>query len=97
MTMPSFSIRSLLPASKLDYFRYLGSLTSVPCHESVIWFVFRSHVNVTPDQVRASASFTGPVLRKLNEEPIVDRPEPGNLQYKRIVQFVLGYLTKRYA
>lgn len=51
-TMSPFSIRSLLPASNEDYFRYRGSLTTPPCYESVTWSVFRSPVKITTEQIK---------------------------------------------
>ena len=40
----------LLPAER-DYYRYLGSLTTPPCSERVIWTVFRQTITASPQQL----------------------------------------------
>lgn len=50
----SFNPKCLLPSS-LHYWTYLGSLTTPPLHESVIWIVLKEPIVVSEKQVRASA------------------------------------------
>ena len=46
---------ALLPENR-SYFRYLGSLTTPPCTQKVIWSVFRSPVEMSTGQVRKFAA-----------------------------------------
>lgn len=39
------------------YYTYLGSLTTPPCNECVIWIVFKDPIEVSAEQVRNQASF----------------------------------------
>ena len=45
------NLRDTLP-SNLDYFMYLGSLTSPPCDSGVIWVVLQSHLSVSRQQLQ---------------------------------------------
>ncbi|KAM8986380.1 uncharacterized protein PRD47_018602 [Ara ararauna] len=50
-SIPSFSIRDLLP-SRLDlYYRYNGSLTTPPCFQSVLWTLFQQPVHISRAQL----------------------------------------------
>ncbi|MDD2743606.1 MAG: carbonic anhydrase family protein, partial [Rhodocyclaceae bacterium] len=42
--------QTLLPASR-DYYTYMGSLTTPPCTEGVLWLVMKQPVQVSADQV----------------------------------------------
>lgn len=55
---------ALLPDER-DYFRYLGSLTTPPCSQKVIWTVFRNPVEMSPEQVR---QFAG--IFRMNARPV---------------------------
>jgi carbonic anhydrase len=44
-------VNQLLPTSK-DYFTYMGSLTTPPCTENVLWFVMKNPIYVSEDQVK---------------------------------------------
>jgi carbonic anhydrase len=49
---PSLSIdpQALLPAAR-DYYTYMGSLTTPPCTEGVLWLVMKQPVQVSSDQI----------------------------------------------
>lgn len=47
-------LSTLLPATR-GYFTYDGSLTTPPCTEGVTWFVLKTPVQVSPDQIAAFA------------------------------------------
>jgi len=50
----SVDATGLLPATH-GYFTFTGSLTTPPCTEGVTWFVLKSPVQVSPDQVAVFA------------------------------------------
>ncbi|XP_005394017.1 PREDICTED: carbonic anhydrase 4 [Chinchilla lanigera] len=54
-TMEASSIMDLLPKeNKLrHYFRYQGSLTTPTCDETVVWTVFKEHIQLRRDQILA--------------------------------------------
>lgn len=56
----------LLPADR-GYWTYTGSLTTPPCTEGVIWFVFEQQVTLSRDQLRTFAA-----LYKMNTRNVQD-------------------------
>ena len=44
-------LNALLPTDR-RYFTYMGSLTTPPCSEGVLWMVMKTPVEVSPDQIR---------------------------------------------
>lgn len=50
-----FDPAALLPANRSG-FRYMGSLTTPPCSEGLVWTVFREPIEVSPDQIRTFAA-----------------------------------------
>jgi carbonic anhydrase len=44
----------LLP-SDTAYYTYVGSLTAPPCSEGVTWFVVKTPVEISPEQINAFA------------------------------------------
>jgi carbonic anhydrase len=62
----------LLPVDR-SYYRYTGSLVTPPCTESVLWFVFREPLEVSPAQIQRILEATGPNARPmqaLNGRPV---------------------------
>ncbi|XP_045150890.1 carbonic anhydrase 12 [Echinops telfairi] len=51
--VPGFNIEELLPERPSEYYRYRGSLTTPPCHPTVLWTVFRNPVQVSQEQLLA--------------------------------------------
>uniref|UniRef100_A0A3Q2Q1T3 carbonic anhydrase n=1 Tax=Fundulus heteroclitus TaxID=8078 RepID=A0A3Q2Q1T3_FUNHE len=49
--IPAFDVQSLLPKDLGRYYRYNGSLTTPPCHQSVIWTVFHERVQISAAQL----------------------------------------------
>jgi carbonic anhydrase len=53
--MDTFNISSVLPNVKIlnedGYYRYIGSLTTPPCSEGIIWSIFRTRINISEWQV----------------------------------------------
>ncbi|KAK6968446.1 Carbonic anhydrase 14, partial [Biomphalaria glabrata] len=49
--IPTFSLNSILPANRVDFYRYEGSLTTPRCLESVIWTVFKDSVPISSAQL----------------------------------------------
>jgi carbonic anhydrase len=60
----------LLPAN-LSYYRYDGSLTAPPCTEGVTWFVLRTPVEVSVEQIHAFAALFPHDVRPV--QPLNDR------------------------
>ncbi|NXA12293.1 CAH14 anhydrase, partial [Sapayoa aenigma] len=50
-SIPSFSVRDLLPPRLDRYYRYNGSLTTPPCFQSVLWTLFPQPVPISRDQL----------------------------------------------
>uniref|UniRef100_A0A3P8UPS8 carbonic anhydrase n=1 Tax=Cynoglossus semilaevis TaxID=244447 RepID=A0A3P8UPS8_CYNSE len=49
--IPAFDVQSLLPKDLRRYYRYNGSLTTPPCHQSVTWTLFRERVQISKAQM----------------------------------------------
>ena len=48
------NVRNLLPSS-LGYYTFAGSLTTPPCSEGVTWYVLKTPVSLSPDQLASFA------------------------------------------
>jgi len=62
---------TLLPASR-NYYTYMGSLTTPPCSEGVLWLVMKQPVQVSTEQINIFSR-----LYKNNARPI--QPAAGRL------------------
>ncbi|XP_066540009.1 carbonic anhydrase 14 [Hoplias malabaricus] len=51
VAIPAFDVQTLLPRDLSRYFRYNGSLTTPPCHQSVLWTVFSERVRISHSQL----------------------------------------------
>ncbi|XP_049761945.1 carbonic anhydrase 12 isoform X2 [Elephas maximus indicus] len=51
--IPGFNVEELLPERPEEYYRYRGSLTTPPCHPTVLWTVFRNPVHISQEQLLA--------------------------------------------
>jgi carbonic anhydrase len=73
MTLPDVpvDITQLLPEAHA-YFTYIGSLTTPPCSEGVLWLVMKSPVSISPAQVAVFGK-----LYRLNARPV--QPANGRL------------------
>ncbi|NDE18212.1 carbonic anhydrase family protein [bacterium] len=47
----TFNPISLLPVDRTKYAQFIGSLTTPPCTEGVVWTVLRQVVTASPDQI----------------------------------------------
>lgn len=56
----------LLPANR-QFFHYSGSLTTPPCSENVNWFVMKSEMQVSDQQIKRFAQLIGNNARPLQE------------------------------
>jgi carbonic anhydrase len=70
ITLPDVTIdvTALLPESRA-YFAYMGSLSTPPCTEGVLWLVMRTPVTISPGQVAVFGK-----LYRINARPV----QPGN-------------------
>ena len=64
-------LNALLPASR-NYYTYMGSLTTPPCSEGVLWLVMKQPVQVSPEQINIFSR-----LYRNNARPI--QPSSGRL------------------
>ncbi|EJW73288.1 hypothetical protein WUBG_15810 [Wuchereria bancrofti] len=55
LVVPGFSVSSLLPEHRENFYRYEGSLTTPGCDEVVVWTLMADPIAVTPSQVRISS------------------------------------------
>lgn len=46
----AIDLSKLLP-SRRDYYTYMGSLTTPPCTENVLWLVFKTPIQISPEQI----------------------------------------------
>lgn len=46
----AIDLARLLPEQR-EYYTYMGSLTTPPCTENVLWLVMKQPINVSPDQI----------------------------------------------
>jgi carbonic anhydrase len=52
----SLSPGGLLPADTVAYYQYMGSVTAPPCTEGVTWFVLKTPIELSTDQIKAFAA-----------------------------------------
>lgn len=64
----AIDLNGLLPVER-DYYTYMGSLTTPPCTEGVLWMVFKQPVQISAEQVAIFAR-----LYRNNARPV----QPGN-------------------
>ena len=67
----AIDLNTLLPAAR-NYYTYMGSLTTPPCSEGVLWLVMKQPVQVSPDQINIFSR-----LYRNNARPI--QPAGGRL------------------
>ncbi|KAK6112853.1 Eukaryotic-type carbonic anhydrase family protein [Brugia pahangi] len=53
LVVPGFSVSSLLPEHRENFYRYEGSLTTPGCDEAVVWTLMADPIAVTPSQMGA--------------------------------------------
>jgi carbonic anhydrase len=60
----TINLNDLLPAER-SYFTYMGSLTTPPCSEGVLWMVMKQPVQISSEQIGIFAR-----LYPMNARPI---------------------------
>ncbi len=75
LTLSSDDVNALLPKTK-EYYRFSGSLTTPPCSEGVRWFVLKTPVTISKEQVE---KFTHTMhhpnnrpIQKINARKVLD-------------------------
>jgi len=68
----TFNPVSMLPAERAKYLQYIGSLTTPPCTEGVVWIVLRQPVTASADQIALFRKMVG-----MNARPV--QPVNGRL------------------
>ncbi|NWU87603.1 CAH14 anhydrase, partial [Onychorhynchus coronatus] len=72
-SIPSFSVRDLLPPRLDRFYRYNGSLTTPPCLQSVLWTLFPQPVRVSRDQLeQLQGSLYSTEEAEAEPQPLVD-------------------------
>lgn len=66
-----FDLNLNLPDSR-EYYTYAGSLTTPPCTENVQWYVFKTPITISLDQVKQLQELM-PINNYRNEQPLNDR------------------------
>lgn len=51
VVLENFNLSTIIPTDLSHFFRYSGSLTTPPCHESVTWTVFDSNIKISNRQL----------------------------------------------
>jgi carbonic anhydrase len=64
VTSSEMDMNQLLPA-KREYYTYMGSLTTPPCSEGVLWIVLKEPVQISAEQIAIFAR-----LYPMNARPI---------------------------
>jgi carbonic anhydrase len=67
----NFDLNETLPIDR-SYFRYTGSLTTPPCTEGVTWFVYKTPITVSLEQVTQLQNLM-PINNYRNEQPLNGR------------------------
>jgi len=70
----SVNLVSLLPVNR-QYYNYTGSLTTPPCTQGVDWFVLKTPLEISADQINAFAKLYGNDARpvqSLNNRPVLE-------------------------
>ena len=61
---------TLLPSDR-SLFRYMGSLTTPPCTQGIVWTLLRQPIEASPDQIRQFAAlFTTTPARCRAQPPL---------------------------
>jgi carbonic anhydrase len=68
----TFNPVSMLPVNRAKYLQYIGSLTTPPCTEGVVWIVLRQPVTASPEQIALFRKMVG-----MNARPV--QPVNGRL------------------
>jgi carbonic anhydrase len=68
----TFNPVSMLPADRAKHLQYIGSLTTPPCTEGVVWFVLRQPVTASAEQIALFRKMVG-----MNARPV--QPVNGRL------------------
>jgi len=55
----TFNPLSMLPVNRDKYLQYIGSLTTPPCTEGVVWIVLRQPVTASPEQIAVLRKMVG--------------------------------------
>jgi carbonic anhydrase len=61
----TFNPVSMLPAERAKYLQYIGSLTTPPCTEGVVWIVLRQPVTASAEQIALFRKMVG-----MNARPV---------------------------
>lgn len=55
-SIPPFPLSYFLPSKTTSFYRYVGSLTTPPCSEVVVWTVFAQKLFISQEQVSSQVA-----------------------------------------
>lgn len=92
-TMNEICLEDMLPKKEklVHYFRYLGSLTTPTCDETVIWTVFEEPIKLHKDQVLRPRARCILPLESSSFKPSLLAPQVSGGREMRIIASVLGF------
>ncbi|OQV15616.1 putative Carbonic anhydrase 2 [Hypsibius exemplaris] len=85
-TIPNLNLIDLIPEHQ-SYYRYLGSLTTPPCHESVVWNILKTPLKMTEAQLNVFRSLHRHAGITTDEDLLLDNYRPIQKQNGRVVRF----------
>lgn len=75
--LPALHLKSVMANNVKSFYRYMGSLTTPGCFESVVWTVFEDTIKITEQELnvfRDSLKFEG--INEAEGDPMVDNYRP---------------------
>lgn len=78
------SLEKLLPRDSSSYYRYLGSLTTPPCYESVIWTVFTKPLKISRRQLSRFRN----LIEKDHTKAFLSAKGVVDSKFKRSISFI---------
>ncbi|XP_041348642.1 carbonic anhydrase 2-like isoform X2 [Gigantopelta aegis] len=92
--LEAFSIRTLLPPWPKTFYRYVGSLTTPPCSETVVWTLFKEEIEISEQQLEKFRHIKRNKLGEIDEDLTDDFRPLQRLYGRKITTNNLAGLTE---